>query len=103
MSDMHADDDMINLKTYQSILGSSRLLAHTTHPEIAYITGIAGQHAHRPTARHMQAIKRILRYLAGATNSGMYYPSRQTLTFAAFSDSTGRLAHKPENLKLASF
>jgi hypothetical protein len=35
----------------------------------------------------MQAIKRILRYLAGATNSGLYYPSRQTPTFAAFSDS----------------
>jgi hypothetical protein len=30
----------------------------------------------------MQAIKRILRYLAGATNSGLYYPSRQTPTFA---------------------
>jgi hypothetical protein len=86
MSDMQADEDMINLKTYQSILGSCRLLADTTHPEIAFITGIAGQHAHRPTARHMQAIKRILRYLAGATNSGLYYPSRQTPTFAAFSD-----------------
>jgi hypothetical protein len=35
----------------------------------------------------MQAIKRILRYLAGATNSGLYYPSRQTPIFAAFSDS----------------
>jgi hypothetical protein len=87
MSDMKADEDMINLKTYQSILGSCRFLADTTHPEIAYITGIGGQHAHRPTARHMQAIKRILRYLTGATNSGLYYPSRQTPTFAAFSDS----------------
>jgi hypothetical protein len=35
----------------------------------------------------MQAIKRILHYLASATNSGLYYPSRQTSTFAPFSDS----------------
>jgi hypothetical protein len=70
MSDVKTDEDMINLKTYQSILGSCRLLADTT-PEIAYITGIAGQHAHRPMARHMQAIKRILHYLAGATNRGL--------------------------------
>jgi hypothetical protein len=85
MSDMKTDEDMINLKTYQSILGSCRILADTTHPKIAYITGVSGQHAHRP--RHVQAIKRILRYLAGAINSGMYYPSRQTPTFATFSDS----------------
>jgi hypothetical protein len=78
MSDMQDDEDMISVKTYQSILGSCRFLADTTHPEIAYITGIAGQHAHRPTARHMQAIKIILRYLTGATNSGLHYPSRQT-------------------------
>jgi hypothetical protein len=44
MSDMQADEDMINLKTYQSILGSCRFLEDTNHPEIAYITGIAGQH-----------------------------------------------------------
>jgi hypothetical protein len=87
MSNMKPDEDMINLKTYQSILGNCRFLADTTHPETAYITGIAGQHAHRPTPRHMQANKRILRYLASATNSGLYYPSRQTPILAAFSDS----------------
>jgi hypothetical protein len=50
----------------------------------------------------MQAIKRILRYLAGATNSGLYYPSHQIPTFAAFSDSDWASAHKHENFKLAS-
>jgi hypothetical protein len=57
MSDMKTYEDMINIKTYQSILRSCRFLADTTHPEIAHITVIAGQHAHRPTARHMQAIQ----------------------------------------------
>jgi hypothetical protein len=47
MSNMKTDEDIINIKTYQSILGSCWFLADTTHPEIAYITGIAGQHAHR--------------------------------------------------------
>jgi hypothetical protein len=53
---------LIDVTTYKSILGSCRFLADTTHPEIAYITGIAGQHAHNPTARHMLAVKRILQY-----------------------------------------
>jgi hypothetical protein len=35
----------------------------------------------------MQAIERITRYLAGATNSDLYYPSRQIPIFAAFYDS----------------
>jgi hypothetical protein len=68
------------------MLGSCRFLADATHPEISYITGIAGQHAHNSTARHMLAVKRILRYLAGATDNGLYYPRKQA-TFAVFSDS----------------
>jgi hypothetical protein len=87
---MQADEHMINLKTYQSILGSCWFLADTTHPEIVFTTGIAGQHSHRPTARHMQAIKRNS-HLAGATNSGLYCCDLAlliwlTVLFGLFSD-----------------
>jgi hypothetical protein len=101
MSDMQADEDMTNFKTYQSILGSCWFLADTTHPEIVYITGIAGQHGPRhgmckksrefydiwpapPTVVcTTQAVKR--RYLP-------HFPT-----------ATGSHAYKPKNLKLASF
>jgi hypothetical protein len=86
MGDMKPDEAMIDIKTYQSILVSCRFLADTTHPEIAYITRFIGQHAHKPTARHMLAVKRILRYLAGAADNGPYYPKKPP-KFAAFSDS----------------
>jgi hypothetical protein len=45
MSDMKTDEDISNLNTNQSVLGSCRFLANTIHPENAYNTGIAGQHA----------------------------------------------------------
>jgi hypothetical protein len=102
-SDMKTDEDMINLKTYQSIFGSCRFVADTIHPVIAYITGISGQHAHRPTARHMQAIMRIIRCVAGAINNGLYYLSRRTPTFAAFYDSDWASCSQTRNPKLASF
>jgi hypothetical protein len=40
MGDMKPDEAMIDIKTYQSILGRCRFLADTTHLEIDYITGV---------------------------------------------------------------
>jgi hypothetical protein len=102
-SDMKTDEDMINLKTYQSILGSCRFLADITHPETAYIPGIAGQYSHRPTAWHMQAIRRIIRCLAGATNSVLSTQAAKHRNLPRLRIAIGRHAPKHENLKLASF
>jgi hypothetical protein len=82
MPDMKTDEDMINLKTYQSILGSCRF---ELIPPTLKLPTLLQLPANMPIGpRHG---KRILRYLAGATNSCLYYPSRQKPTFRAFSDS----------------
>jgi hypothetical protein len=55
-----------NVQSYQSLLSSLRYFADTTHPAIAFIVGVLGRHLHQPTARHMAAAHRVLRYLRGA-------------------------------------
>jgi hypothetical protein len=85
MSDMSAmtrNSYLIDTKIYQSILRSCRFFADTTNLKITYITGIAGRHTHKITVRHILALKRILRYLAGTTNTGLHYP-RKSPTFCS--------------------
>jgi hypothetical protein len=55
-----------NVQAYQGLVCSLRYFADTTHPAIAFIVGVLGRHLHQPTARHMAAAHRVLRYLRGA-------------------------------------
>lgn len=41
---------------------------------------------HRPTDLHWKTVKRVLRYLAGTTNYGIFLSSTTPLTVHAYSD-----------------
>jgi hypothetical protein len=69
------DADILTDKTaHQSTLGSCRFLADTTHPQIAFIIGSLGLHAHNPSTRHDAAFKRVLRNLKGEQYGGLRFP-----------------------------
>jgi Reverse transcriptase (RNA-dependent DNA polymerase) len=67
------DETAADRAEYMSILGSCRFIADTTHPQTAYICGILGRHMHDPASRHMDALKRVLRYLRGVHESGVIF------------------------------
>jgi hypothetical protein len=83
------DADILTGKTaYQSTIGSSRFLADTTHPQLAFIIGSLGHHAHNPSTRHDAALKRVLRYLKGVQDGGMRFPQANgQMALEAYSDS----------------
>ncbi|XP_013617080.1 PREDICTED: uncharacterized mitochondrial protein AtMg00810-like [Brassica oleracea var. oleracea] len=56
-------------KEYRMVLGSLQYLS-LTRPDIAFVVNHLSQYMHRPTDLHWQAIKRILRYLAGTSSHG---------------------------------
>nr|GEW80220.1 zinc finger, CCHC-type [Tanacetum cinerariifolium] len=62
----------VNATLFYSIIGGLRYLAHT-RPAIAYAVGIVSRFMEKPTAKHMQAVKRILRYIKGTINYGLVY------------------------------
>jgi hypothetical protein len=59
---------------YQSTLGSLRFFADVTHPQLAFIIGSIGLHAHNLSTRHDTALKRVLRYLKGVQDGGLRFP-----------------------------
>jgi len=57
---------------YRRLIGSLRYLVHT-RPNIMFAVGYMSRFMERPTMEHLQAIKRILRYVAGTLNYGLHY------------------------------
>jgi hypothetical protein len=77
----------VDAMQYRRLLGSLRYLAHT-RPNLAFFVGYVSRFMQRPTMEHQQAVKRIIRYVAGTLDHGLYYPSCPGVThFIGYSDS----------------
>lgn len=63
----------VDTTEYRRIVGSLRYLVHT-RPDLAFAVGYVSRFMQRPTAEHQQAVKRILRYVAGTSDYGLHYP-----------------------------
>jgi hypothetical protein len=48
-------------------------LAANTRPDIAYAVHQATRYTHAPKASHAAAVKRILRYLVGTRDKGIFF------------------------------
>jgi hypothetical protein len=62
----------VDATQYQRLVGSLRYLVHT-RPDLAYSVGYVSRFLQRPTTEHEQAVKRIIRYVAGTLDHGLYY------------------------------
>ena len=58
---------------YRSLVGSLMYLANCTRPDIALAVGCLARHMATPTEAHLQAAKRVLRYLKGTATLGLVY------------------------------
>jgi hypothetical protein len=63
----------VDATQYQRLVGSLRYLAHT-RTDLAFSVGYVSQFIQRPTTEHQQAVKKIIRYVAGTLDHGLYYP-----------------------------
>lgn len=75
---IHADATgaAVNYTQYKSIVGGLRYLVHT-RPDIAFVVGVVSRYMERPTELHMDAVKRICRYVKGTINYGLVYTKGQ--------------------------
>ncbi|XP_066324367.1 uncharacterized mitochondrial protein AtMg00810-like [Miscanthus floridulus] len=79
---------------YRRLIGSLRYLVHTRQ-DLAFAIGYVNRIMERPTMEHLQAVKRILRYVAGALDYGLHYgKAPNTASFVGYYDSylTGDVA-----------
>lgn len=68
-------------KSYRSLVGALQYLT-ITRPDITFAVNKACQFMHEPLQSHYQLLKRILRYLKGTLNYGLYYTSGPLLLHA---------------------
>ncbi|XP_046809510.1 secreted RxLR effector protein 161-like [Lucilia cuprina] len=65
-------------RDYQSIIGALMYLSITTRPDILHSVAKLAQRNSNPHEEHMQAVKRILRYLKGTVNMKLEYTAGET-------------------------
>jgi hypothetical protein len=53
----------VNIKHFQSALGTLMYLMLGTHPDIAYTVAALGCHAANPSIKHQHVLNRLFRYL----------------------------------------
>ncbi len=75
----------IHQPTYRSMIGSLLYLTGT-RPNIMHAMGIVGRFQDNPKEAHLQAVKRIFKYLEGTQNYGLWYPRDTNLTLHAYTD-----------------
>ncbi|KAJ0392560.1 hypothetical protein ATCC90586_009433 [Pythium insidiosum] len=63
---------------YRGAIGMLMYLATTTRPDLAYVLGQLSRFVSDPTAKHVGALKRVLRYLVGTINYGIAYTKIQS-------------------------
>ncbi|KAJ9545172.1 hypothetical protein OSB04_024879 [Centaurea solstitialis] len=75
----------VDLKAYRAIIGSLLYLT-ASRPDIMFATCFCARFQANPKESHMMAVKRVLRYLKGTPNHGLWYPKESGFELVAFSD-----------------
>lgn len=57
-----------------------------TRPDISYAVGVVSRYLDRPGAAHVEAVKRIMKYIKGTLNTGILYESNVKFDFVGYSD-----------------
>ena len=72
-------------KDYASIIGSLHYATNCTRPDIAYVVGMLSRFTSKASKDHWLAIERVMRYLIGTKNYGLFYKKYATV-IEGFSD-----------------
>lgn len=70
--DMDENGERIDETFYKQIIGSLMYIT-TTRPDLQFTVSLLSRYMSRPTKLHLQAVKRVLRYLKGTMDYGIWY------------------------------
>ncbi|XP_057751139.1 secreted RxLR effector protein 161-like [Arachis stenosperma] len=73
----------VNHTYYKSLIGSLRYLT-ATRPDIVFGIGLLSRFMEEPCTNHLQAAKRILRYIKGTLNDGIYYENTNEVNLVGY-------------------
>ena len=96
--------DKNNHTKYRSIVMKLSYLAQQTRADIMYAVNVLAQYQEKPTDNEWKALIKILRYLMGTWDYGLYYRKSANKNFQAMTnDEVFPFSDKPEGYADASF
>ncbi|GJV12925.1 hypothetical protein Tco_1354466 [Tanacetum coccineum] len=57
-----------------------------SRPNLVFIVCMCARYQAKPTKKHLEAIKRVFRYLKGTINMGLWYPKDNVMSLTAYAD-----------------
>ncbi|GJT92587.1 hypothetical protein Tco_1081432 [Tanacetum coccineum] len=70
---------------YRGMIGTLLYLT-ASRPDLQFAICMCARYQARPTEKHLNAVKRIFRYLKGTVNRGLWYPKDYSIALTAFAD-----------------
>lgn len=80
------EEEMVDQRSYQSLVGSLMYLSTCTRPDISFAVGALAKFSTHPTRAHWIASKRVLRYLRGTRNHGITFRGKEARGCIGYSD-----------------
>ena len=79
-------DQAVNVHLYRSMIGSLMYLT-ASRPDITFAVSACARHQVTPLTSHLNAVKKIFKYLKGQPKLGLWYPRESPFMLEAYSDS----------------
>ncbi|GJT33937.1 retrovirus-related pol polyprotein from transposon TNT 1-94 [Tanacetum coccineum] len=70
---------------YHGMIGTLLCLT-ASRPDLQFSICMCARYQARPTKKHLNAVKRIIRYLKGTVHQGLWYPKDSLIALIAFAD-----------------
>ncbi|GKD11210.1 hypothetical protein Tco_1190895 [Tanacetum coccineum] len=70
---------------YCSMIGSLMYLT-ASRPDLVFVVCMCARYQSKPTKKHLEAVKRVFRYLQGSINMGLWYPKDIAMALTAYAD-----------------
>ncbi|GKD49000.1 copia protein [Tanacetum coccineum] len=70
---------------YRGMIGSLMYLT-SSRPDLIHVVCLCARYQAKPTKKHLQAVKRIFRYLKGTINMGLWYSKDTSMSLTAYAD-----------------
>ena len=83
--DIDEGGESFDQKAYRGMIGSLLYLT-TTRPDIMFSVGLCARFQSNPKISLLKAVKRIIIYLKGTTNLGLWYPKFENFELITYID-----------------
>ena len=79
-------DESVAVTLYRSMIGCLLYLT-ASRPNIAFSVGVCSRFQSNPKVLHLNAVKKIIKYVGRTYDYGLFYSKKSNLSLAGFSDS----------------